>query len=328
MKYRQRRFAPEGYVPRILGYCRVSHKTQHERGNSVKDQEDRIRRYIELRQLDEEDPLSKAKMHKIYIEPRAQSAYRREFSTRPAGKRVWNDIQPGDHLVVDKLDRMFRSIVDFCTCAQHFGEMGVRVHFINFLGLSMDTGSKGGMMFLQIFALMGEWESDRIGERVQLARAALRGQGKHQGARIPFFCRLIGSKKRSGAGGKLIFKDWAMPAMEAIAKAKDGGVGFEVIGKSGMYDFLRKAGERVADTRPERIRKIRQLYWFYKAWVAAGKPDVNTINTGDLTRTYYQKHKLDGKNPAPNPASHDNPLRGGVLAQPTPPYGPITGIGE
>jgi DNA invertase Pin-like site-specific DNA recombinase len=268
----------------------VSHKGQYDRGTSIADQEQRIRAYIAMRAIDK--TFGNAEWDKLYVEPRAQSAYSRPLFNRPVGKQLWEDLQPGDHIVADKLDRMFRSMHDYCSCEKFFAERGIRLHFVNFHGMSLDTGTSGGDLMIKFFALMAESESSRIGERVSLARASLRSASKHQGTTVPFFCSLHGSgTKKRGGGGRMVLKEWAIPMMETIVTAKDAGIGFHRQGMSGVYEKLRSLGVVITRARCDNIKKVRQLYWFYKAWVDAGRPDVNTLKIGEFSKNYQLKIK-------------------------------------
>lgn len=291
MRYKQIKFAPPGYTPRIHGYCRVSHKRQHDKGNSVKDQEARIRQYIELRKLDSNDQgFREAVFHKFWVEPRAQSAYSRELRQRPAGGKMVDNVEPGDFIIVDKLDRMFRSTIDFLASRRYFAERGVSLHFVNFMGMSVDTNSSGGGMLVHLLAFMAEMESDKIGERVSAAYKQRMLAGRHAGGAKPFFCDLEGGKpgKKLGSGGRLVFKPWAIEAMEKIVQLKDGSdKTFQRIGKEGFFDHLEKCGVGIQYEDPRNaIVPMKRLYWFYKAWVAAGRPDINTIKIMELVAAY------------------------------------------
>jgi len=291
MRYRQTKFAEPGYIPKIRGYARVSHKSQYDEGKSIADQEARVHAYIKMRSLD--DTFGNAVWDKMYVEPRAQSAYSRPFINRPAGRQLWEAIQPGDHIVADKMDRMFRNIYDFCSCERLFAERNVRIHFVAYDGMSLDTGTATGRLMLNFFAVMAEAESDRIAERISLARKMTRARARHQGTGFPFFLRLRGAEggKARGGGGVLVFKDWALPLMEKIRDAKDHGVGFHTQGVNGIYDILQEKGVKLPADRCDRIRIIRKMYFFYCAWIHAGKPNINAINFAQMISDYRQQLK-------------------------------------
>lgn len=294
MRYKQVRFAEPGYVPKIRGYARVSHKSQHDKGNSIADQEARIQAYIKMRQID--GVFAGAEWHGMYIEPKAQSAYSRPFMSRIAGKRLWEDLNPGDHVVVDKLDRMFRSVHDFCSCDKFFGERGIRVHFVNYKGMSLDTGTWMGDFMIKLFALMAEGESDRIGERTATARQMLRVNGRHQGVKLPVFCELRGARPgaKCGGGGVMIFREWALPLMKEIKERKDSGEGFHAMGVKGIYQRLQALGVNIGTTPPEHLRVMRNMYWFYSAWMDCGQPNINTIKIRDMIYEYKRKLETNG----------------------------------
>jgi len=291
VRYRQIKFAKGGYVPKIRGYARVSHKSQFDKGRSIADQEARIQAYIQLRQVD--GVFNNAIWDKMYIEPRAQSAYSKPFMSRVAGSQLWEALQPGDHVVVDKLDRMFRNMHDFCTCEKFFGERGIRIHFVNFKGMAFDTGTTGGDFMIKIFALMSEAESDRIGERTALARKMLRAQSKHMGVMIPFFCTLRGAREgaKRGGGGVLVFKDWTLPLMKEIKQRYEAGEGFHKMGKAGMYNKMASLGIHMGADFRENVRKLRKMYTFYCAWMDCGMPNINTIQIMHMIRDYQSKKR-------------------------------------
>lgn len=201
-----------------------------------------------------------------------------------------DNVEPGDFIIVDKLDRMFRSTIDFLASRRYFAERGVSLHFVNFMGMSVDTNSSGGGMLVHLLAFMAEMESDKIGERVSAAYKQRMLAGRHAGGAKPFFCDLEGGKpgKKLGSGGRLVFKPWAIEAMEKIVQLKDGSdKTFQRIGKEGFFDHLEKCGVGIQYEDPRNaIVPMKRLYWFYKAWVAAGRPDINTIKIMELVAAY------------------------------------------
>src|SRR5688572_12888768 len=104
----QRFFPQEGYTPQVRGYARVSHKSQLDKGNSLLDQETRIKAYYDLRNLEPNSVFAGTEFDQVYCEPLAQSAYDKPFRMRPMGKLIYEQISPGDHVIIDKVDRIWR----------------------------------------------------------------------------------------------------------------------------------------------------------------------------------------------------------------------------
>jgi DNA invertase Pin-like site-specific DNA recombinase len=88
-----------------------------------------------------------------------------------------------DGLVVAKLDRLTRSVVDLGWLIEpkRFGE---RWELLS-VGDSIDTRTAAGRMVLRMLAVVSEWEREAIGERTKAAMEHLRSEGVAVG-RAPF----------------------------------------------------------------------------------------------------------------------------------------------
>lgn len=286
VKTKQKFFPEPGYVPRIYAYGRVSHPSQlgdrdeKDPTGSLTDQRERMVKYIEYMQKPG-NLMDGAVMAEFFMEPKARSAYSKPFRSRPKGREIFEKLLPGDHLVVDKFDRLFRDQHDFVTMRRWFDERGITVHFVEFMGMAGTMKSRAFQMICSIKAIFAEDESANTSERTCLARSALRAAGKDSGVKPPFFCRFVGSDptKKRGHTGKLVMCDWAVPTMEKIAWLKDTqGLGYQEISKV----FMRNKVEPKLD----RLR-IKILYEFYRAWDGTGRPDINTLKYHDFTRAWW-----------------------------------------
>lgn len=296
MLHKQRHFSPDDYVPKTYGYGRVSHKKQFDAGNSIEDQEKRILAYYEMRKMDAGHPMNRSEWAGMHSEPRAQSAYSRPFRKRPAGSALAELLKPGDFLIIDKLDRLFRNLEDFVVQTRYFTEWGIGVHFVSFLGLSVDTTSSGGKLMLDMFAIFSELESTRISERVSMARASRRMAKMHSGVPTPFFCQYVGGDgiKTRGGTGRLEFKPWAQDLMAKITYLRDEeGKEFAWIGHVGLVAELDKAIGHSRGTR--RANKVSWLYWFRAAWLDAGSPDLNTLKFAEFVAKYKRSRKNESQ---------------------------------
>jgi DNA invertase Pin-like site-specific DNA recombinase len=291
MIHKQRFFAEAGYQPLIYGYGRVSHKDQL-KGNSIPDQEARLQAYIQMRKLDEDGPFKGAKWEGMFAEPLAQSALTRPFRNRHMGRRLIELMRPGDHILVDKLDRFTRSAEDFFSMDRYFCERGIRLHILNLGGASLDSGTACGRVMLGVLVLSAEFESLLKGERVRDARARLRAAKKHSGVGFPIWCELVGSEggKKRGGGGHLVLKPWAIPLMEKIKYLKEvEGLGKFTIAKAICLD--RASPPEVMQMRPE---TFLNMYWFHEAWNAAHRPDINELKFLEFIAKYKQERKANG----------------------------------
>ncbi|MEH7354815.1 recombinase family protein [Neobacillus drentensis] len=87
---------------------------------------------------------------------------------RPKFQEILTVLQPGDILVVTKLDRFARSTVDAIKTIKILFEKGVKVHILN-MGLVEDTPT--GRLIFNIMSAFAEFERDMIVERTQEGKA-------------------------------------------------------------------------------------------------------------------------------------------------------------
>ena len=102
----------------------------------------------------------------ILDEPLGTSGRTTDFRNRPQGRWLLLNAQPGDVLVVTKLDRLGRTARDILDTLEQFAKRGVRVIVIQFLGgQNIDMDSTVGRLVVIFFAGLAQFEADMIGER-------------------------------------------------------------------------------------------------------------------------------------------------------------------
>jgi DNA invertase Pin-like site-specific DNA recombinase len=297
MRTKQIFFPPHGYLPFVYGYGRVSHHSQMGDGidakdptGSLPDQDTRIRAYFGyLSRVGGE--MERCRLAGVFLEPKAASANRKPFKSRHAGKQIIQHIQAGDHLIVDKFDRLFRDQYDYVTMRRWFEERGITVWFVEFKGMQGNMNSRAFRLLMNIKAIFSEDESENTSERIRMARSSLRASGKDDGSGMPFFCCFaehedVAEKdrgKQCGHTGKRVFQDWAVPLMERIAYMKD----HEGMHANNIMRIIAKEAEFKRFT-PAHVRK---LYRFYTAWNATGRPDVSTLKTYEFVAAWWRHKK-------------------------------------
>lgn len=127
------------------GYGRVSSRGQQRDGNSLDDQK---RKLLEAGCAEED----------IVLE-----AYTGTKMDRPGFTKVIESLEPGDTLVVTKLDRFARTASDGVNMIKSLMERGIAVHVLN-MGLVEDTPT--GRLILNILLAFAEFERDNIVERL------------------------------------------------------------------------------------------------------------------------------------------------------------------
>ncbi len=108
---------------------------------------------------------------------------------RPALKRLLADIEAGlvDVVVVYKIDRLSRSLMDFAKLVQAFDE-----HDVTFVSVtqSFNTTTSMGRLTLNILLSFAQYEREIIGERVRDKIAASRARGMWMGGPVPLGYRV------------------------------------------------------------------------------------------------------------------------------------------
>jgi site-specific DNA recombinase len=228
---------------RVLGYVRVSTEEQGREGVSLPMQEDKIREYCRLYELDlvriESDPGVSAK---TLDRPGLRSALddlRRGKSRRKAGGHI-------EGLVIYKLDRLTRSIGGWDKLIQElFNEKtGIKLFSVQD---QIDTRTATGKMILNIIMTIAQWEREVIAERTGDALQGKIRRGERCG-RLRFGYDL-------GVDGKMLVPNG--PEQEAIGRMKE----WRAQGKT-YRDLVALLQEYGIDTkdggiwRPATIRQI------------------------------------------------------------------------
>jgi len=131
----------------IFGYARVSTAGQCRDGNSLEEQTTALEQYG---------------CQKIITE-----AFTGKTMERPQFQRLYRQLQPGDTLVVCKLDRFARTAIEGVQTVRTLFERGVRVHILN-MGLIENTLT--GNLILTVMLAFAEYERGMIVERTQTGK--------------------------------------------------------------------------------------------------------------------------------------------------------------
>ena len=112
---------------------------------------------------------------------------------RPALKRLLADIEAGlvDVVVVYKIDRLSRSLMDFAKLVQIFDQNDVT--FVS-VTQSFNTTTSMGRLTLNILLSFAQFEREVIGERVRDKIAASRARGMWMGGPVPLGYRIENRK--------------------------------------------------------------------------------------------------------------------------------------
>ncbi|MBA8820895.1 DNA invertase Pin-like site-specific DNA recombinase [Ochrobactrum sp. P6BSIII] len=97
---------------------------------------------------------------------------------RPGLRQAMDMLQAGDTLIVWRLDRLGRSLVNLVEHVSSLGKQGVEFRSLT---ESIDTSSSGGKLLFHMIAALAEFERSLISERTRAGMAAAKLRGKHVG---------------------------------------------------------------------------------------------------------------------------------------------------
>lgn len=134
----------------------------------------------------------------------------------------------GDILVVTKIDRLARSIIDLNNLVQELKDKGVSVHFIG-EGIEFDANEKADSFKSLFFNMLGgiaQFERDLIVQRTSEGRERARKQGKHLGRpaqpkkNVERAIKLYEERKTNGMSVNDILKATGIPKSTLYAEIK------------------------------------------------------------------------------------------------------------
>lgn len=143
-----------------LGYARVSRTDQH-----VEQQE---------------SALNEAGCERVFVDHGVSGATKH----RPELDRLLDQLRPGDVIYVTKIDRLSRSLPQMLEIVAGIEERGAGI--VSLAESAIDTRSAAGKLVFGVFAVVAEFERDRIRERTNegLSRAKANGARLGRPARL------------------------------------------------------------------------------------------------------------------------------------------------
>lgn len=157
-------------MPTMIGYLRVSTEEQANSGLGLEAQRDTIQRYAYAHGWEvvwyDDAGLSAKSLDR----PQLQAALIRLHASRKS-----RDV---DGIVVAKLDRLSRSVVDFAGVLEL---ARARKWALVAIDLGVDTSTPTGELVANVMMSVAQWERRVIGERTSAAMQAAKRQGRHMG---------------------------------------------------------------------------------------------------------------------------------------------------
>lgn len=152
---------------RVIGYCRVSTSEQGDSGAGLEAQEAKIHAEVAHRGWE-------------LVDVRHDVASGKSMRRRDELGRTLRDLRDGyaDAIVVAKLDRLSRSVLDFASIMETAKDEGWSLVVLD---LAVDTTTTNGKLIANIMIALAQWERELIGDRTRAALEAVRARGTKVG---------------------------------------------------------------------------------------------------------------------------------------------------
>ncbi len=172
-------------IKRCAIYCRKSHEEGLDQDfNSLDAQREAISGYILTQKLN-----GWVALPKTYED----GGYSGSNTDRPGLQELLKDIDDGkvDIVLVYKIDRLSRSLIDFTNLFAKFEERGVS--FVS-VTQQIDTSTPAGRMMLNILMTFAQYEREVIAERIRDKISASRKKGIWTGGPVPYGYKVVDRK--------------------------------------------------------------------------------------------------------------------------------------
>jgi DNA invertase Pin-like site-specific DNA recombinase len=193
----------------------------------------------------------------LYVDEDVSGA--KPLKHRPEGKRLWDAVQPGDVVVVTKVDRAFRSLADAVNTLEVWTNLGVGVRILD---LGIDLATPAGQLFFQQLCSFAQFERALLGQRLREAVAHLKREGKPFANFRPF------GWTRKGNGKQKRFEPLGQERAlgQRVVRMRESGLSWAEIATALYEDRITKPGKGAA-VRAGRHRgayyleaEVRRLY--------------------------------------------------------------------
>lgn len=185
--------------PKAWIYLRVSTARQGDEGLSLLAQLHKTAQYVSMKLPEQQvfDPTEARALVERYQSPEigpearwwaqeklfrmgialdVESASKVSLAMREWGGKLHRSMRKGDSLVIQCFDRAFRSTKDAINTVDDYQRRGIRVHFVDFGGNSIDFGTPTGRLIFTTLSGIAQFEADQRSERLKQAFAESRRQ--------------------------------------------------------------------------------------------------------------------------------------------------------
>ena len=200
-----------------IAYLRVSH-TESLNGTSLDTQEKRCRAFAELHNFS---------IDKVYTEVVSGAV---EFRKRPVFQKVLSELKSNSKLVVSRLDRLSRKVVDTLNLIDDFKKEHKEICITDIGNIHKDGVSK---VFVTILASLAEIERENISIRIKASKKIAKEERRYLGGYSEFGYKVENKK--------LVPDDKEFLVLQSMISLRKSGLGYRKISD----EIKNKFGKRI-----------------------------------------------------------------------------------
>ena len=200
-----------------IAYLRVSH-IESLNGTSLETQENKCKAYAELHDF---------KIDKVYSEVVSGAV---EFRKRPVFQKVLSELKGNSKLVVSRLDRLSRKVVDTLKLIDDFKKEHKEICITDIGNIHKDGVSK---VFVTILASLAEIERENISIRIKASKKIAKEDRRYLGGYSEFGYKVENKK--------LVPDDKEFLVLQSMVNLRKSGLGYRKISD----EIKNKFGKRI-----------------------------------------------------------------------------------
>ena len=200
-----------------IAYLRVSH-TESLNGTSIETQEKRCRAFAELHNFS---------IDKVYTEVVSGGV---EFRKRPIFQKVLSELKSGSKVVVSRLDRLSRKVIDTLKLVDDFKREHKEICITDIGNIHKDGVSK---VFVTILASLAEIERENISQRIKASKKIAKDDRKYLGGYTEFGYKVENKK--------LVPDEKEFIVLQSMVNLRKSGLGYRRISD----EIKNKFGKRI-----------------------------------------------------------------------------------
>ena len=200
-----------------IAYLRVSH-TESLNGTSIETQEKRCKAFAELHNFS---------IDKVYTEVVSGGV---EFRKRPIFQKVLSELKGNSKLVVSRLDRLSRKVIDTLKLVDDFKKEHKDICITDIGNIHKDGVSK---VFVTILASLAEIERENISQRIKASKKIAKDDRKYLGGYTEFGYKVENKK--------LVPDEKEFIVLQSMVNLRKSGLGYRRISD----EIKNKFGKRI-----------------------------------------------------------------------------------